>query len=494
MSNYDPDPPQPPDAEFPLDPAIAAAGAPLELGRLRDPGTGGASGLAWLVIAGCIGLILLLHTLVAAGPTESPDKPTPTDGVLKLISRYSVGALEIAGASGAGGQADSLREQLIETVKGAAVSRDDRVRAALLSFGAGDDAAARQLLGDAIKIDDNSADKALPEYLAADADRVGAMIDAGADALPAEDRAALIDHHGWFAEYALTRGLDADDPARRAAIAPATRVLGAMLTLGFLAGGGLLVGVILLVVLLMKRSAGGLRPRYAPPAPGGSVFLETFAVFLVAFLFVQAIGGFFAGLTGFDPTPALLWLMPLVLLWPIARGATRAQVKYAVGLHRGSGFVREVAAGLIGYLAGLPVVAVGFIITLILGALLSAISGPGAPPSHPIVQQAGSTGIWPIVSLYLLASVWAPIVEESVFRGALFHHLRGRMRALASALAVGLIFAIIHPQGVLLVPPLMALGFVFSMIREWRGSLIGPMAAHAVHNAVLVTVLLVAMR
>ena len=91
------------------------------------------------------------------------------------------------------------------------------------------------------------------------------------------------------------------------------------------------------------------------------------------------------------------------------------------------------------------------------------------------------------------ASVWAPLTEESMFRGALFHHMRGKLGALLSALGVGFIFAIIHPQGILLVPPLMALGLVFSLIREWRGSLIGPMFAHALHNAVLVTVLIVAM-
>ncbi len=492
--SIDPETPPTHDAEFLPDPAFDARPAAIDPEHLRDPGSAGAGMLAWLAIAGCVGLILLLHALAGAGPAESPENPTPTDGVLKLMARYSVGAMELAGASGVGGQADTLREQLIDTVEGAAVSRDDHFRAALLSFGAGDDDAARRLLDDALVIDENSADKALPEYLAEDADRLRALIADGPDSLTPADRVALLDHHGWFAEYALTRGLEPNDPARRAAIAPATRVLAAMLTLATLAGGGLLVGVVLLVVLIMKRAAGRLPSRYVPPAAGGSVFLETFAIFLVAFLFVQAIGGFFAGLTGFDPTPALLWLMPLVLLWPIVRGASRVQVKYAVGLHRGNGFVREVTAGMVGYLAGLPIVALGFLATLILGALMSAVSGPGAPPSHPIVQQAGSTGIWPIVSLYLLASVWAPIVEESVFRGALFHHLRGRMRALASAAMVGFVFAIIHPQGVLLVPPLMALGIVFSMIREWRGSLIGPMAAHAVHNAVLVTVLLVAMR
>jgi membrane protease YdiL (CAAX protease family) len=56
---------------------------------------------------------------------------------------------------------------------------------------------------------------------------------------------------------------------------------------------------------------------------------------------------------------------------------------------------------------------------------------------------------------------------------------------------VGLVFAVIHPQGIALVPPLMTLGAVFAMIREWRGSLIGPVAAHAIHNGFLMTMLAV---
>jgi membrane protease YdiL (CAAX protease family) len=31
--------------------------------------------------------------------------------------------------------------------------------------------------------------------------------------------------------------------------------------------------------------------------------------------------------------------------------------------------------------------------------------------------------------------------------------------------------------------PVIALGFNFSLMREWRGSLIGPIAAHCLHNA-----------
>jgi membrane protease YdiL (CAAX protease family) len=87
--------------------------------------------------------------------------------------------------------------------------------------------------------------------------------------------------------------------------------------------------------------------------------------------------------------------------------------------------------------------------------------------------------------------VVAPVVEETMFRGVLYRHLRGassRLRpalsVIVSALVVSFLFAVIHPQGFLGVPPLMALALAFTLVREWRGTLLPPMIAHAVNNGV----------
>jgi membrane protease YdiL (CAAX protease family) len=45
-----------------------------------------------------------------------------------------------------------------------------------------------------------------------------------------------------------------------------------------------------------------------------------------------------------------------------------------------------------------------------------------------------------------------------------------------------LIFAAIHPQGLLFIPVLGALACGFSLAREWRGSLIPCIVAHGVNN------------
>src|SRR5258705_7683070 len=83
----------------------------------------------------------------------------------------------------------------------------------------------------------------------------------------------------------------------------------------------------------------------------------------------------------------------------------------------------------------------------------------GKVPSHPIVNEI-STDFWSVIKLYLLASVWAPITEELLFRGAFFHHLRRRHGWLISAAIVSFIFAALPPQGFLGIPMLMTIALV----------------------------------
>ena len=53
-----------------------------------------------------------------------------------------------------------------------------------------------------------------------------------------------------------------------------------------------------------------------------------------------------------------------------------------------------------------------------------------------------------------------------------------------------MIFAAIHPQGWAAIPVLGCIGFNLAMIRQWRGSLIAPIAAHALNNGAILTLLL----
>ena len=117
----------------------------------------------------------------------------------------------------------------------------------------------------------------------------------------------------------------------------------------------------------------------------------------------------------------------------------------------------------------------------------------GAHPTHPVQQMFGR-GAGMLTFVYVLASIWAPIIEETMFRGALFSHLRSRVGWWISAPIVSVIFAAIHPQGWVAIPVLSAIALVLAGLREWRGSAIASMVAHATNNAVAVTVMILMLK
>jgi membrane protease YdiL (CAAX protease family) len=86
--------------------------------------------------------------------------------------------------------------------------------------------------------------------------------------------------------------------------------------------------------------------------------------------------------------------------------------------------------------------------------------------------------------IFILAVVAAPIFEEFIFRGLIFGGLRRSMGVAGAVLASAAIFAIVHPP--VSVIPVFGLGIVTALVYERTRLLIGPMAAHAVYNAVVV--------
>jgi membrane protease YdiL (CAAX protease family) len=116
----------------------------------------------------------------------------------------------------------------------------------------------------------------------------------------------------------------------------------------------------------------------------------------------------------------------------------------------------------------------------------------GATPTHPIINYVNK-GPLQVFLLYVVACVWAPISEETMFRGALFADLRARYSWLISAPIVGFVFAAVHPQGPTLIPALGGIGVAFCGLREWRGSLIASMTAHALNNGTVMTILVLTM-
>jgi len=304
----------------------------------------------------------------------------------------------------------------------------------------------------------------------------------------------LRERHGFYAEVALTSSLAEDSPDYKSLRTPGAQfVIVAML--GFLIAFALLAGFVLFIVAIVMISTGRIKRSFVPPVRGGSVFLEVFTLFVAGFLALKLVVGVVARDAPADAewpslvSIAMQWGLLAVPFWPLLRGMKMPELAHAIGLHRGKGVLREMGAGVLGYLAGLPIFIGAAILVVILMTIQQMMQGgePAPPPSNPMFELVGGSSTLMLVLFFLTATIWAPLCEELVFRGALFRHMRGYMPTVVAAIAAGVVFAFMHNYGALLTPPLIALGFNFAMMRSWRGSLIAPMTAHALHNGTLLT-------
>jgi membrane protease YdiL (CAAX protease family) len=443
------------------------------------------------VIVASIGFILVVqsgrtwltrHDEAAAAPAATPG----TDAGAKAAA----GLFQLAAKAVVGAPSKLEREQGADFLPMLAQSDDDELRlAVVVAEVEGREAAIRRLEGLSSHL---SAD----DPLAADAAIIRRLLENPQAAAAPSEVQSLIEHHGWFARLAFSQGKDDRDVLRAGVLGEARKVAQAMRYVNFGLIGALVGALLLFSAAVWVIATGRIRLRFAAPAPGGSVLLETFAVFLAGFILVQVAMHFLQPWLG-DEAGLLRWSLVLVPLWPLVRGMDRTAWHFAIGWHRGYGVIREIGAGILGYLSCLPIVAIGVTATLVLMRVSAGLEpggeGPGKLPTHPLGDMLSKATLWEKIQLVMLAVVWAPVVEESVFRGALFHHLRGRLPMIVAGLVTAVIFAAIHPQGWVAIPALASIGLVLSLLREWRGTLLAPMAAHAVNNGVIVGVLLFAL-
>jgi membrane protease YdiL (CAAX protease family) len=470
---------------------------------VRDPGGPLAARIAWVVIVGVVALIAVAPMIAPLpGPTTPIEAPAGEQEV-----ESGTGRAHDAATADAGDEADRPPPPGIfgEALKPIVLNREgargelkmagsmfvrgppDRIRIAII---AGDAIGPEAALEHLAKLD--------PEKLTRGERRDVQILETlyrdGPHAISAAAGERLADRYDWFGRLALTRG--EKGPERDELLADARRVQITVYAFNGLLVGALIVGVGLFIAAITLRLMGRLRPSYAAPAAGGSAYLEMFAVFLAGYLVVSVAIESLAPAIG--PWHHLLrWVMLAVVAWPLVRGAPWRQARFALGWHTGRGALREIALGIVGYIACLPIVGIGLACTLALMGIWGVITGPGdeegAAPSHPIGDMLAQAGPVEIAMLLMVGVLWAPVVEETVFRGAFYHHLRGRLGAIGAGLATGFVFAAIHPQGIFAIPVLTSVGFVFCLLREWRGTLLAPIAAHALNNGVILTVMLLVM-
>jgi membrane protease YdiL (CAAX protease family) len=150
-----------------------------------------------------------------------------------------------------------------------------------------------------------------------------------------------------------------------------------------------------------------------------------------------------------------------------------------------TGLLKSVLAGVIGYLLLLPAIVVALVP---LAMLFEKLGVPSQ--NHPLVEQLqkGSQDPWILGTLFFVAAVLAPLLEESLFRGALYPSLKSRIGGRWALVAASFVFAIVHPQVGLGLVGVFVIGAVLTLVYEHTGSLVSSAIVHALNNGVLLAV------
>ena len=442
--------------------------APAQQSRSRVPIL-----ISWVLILGLAGLIV--YGNLRSGESPSTQKLV-NDERARMFGMVAVQMKSLQ--KEAAGTSSLVQERmggLIKQMESDALTAEDKIRIAILageSFGA----------EDALMRLSNIPITTIGREAAADIRSIQVIYGDRAAALSSAAQNDLIQRYGYLGRVALAYGVPPDKEPRKTLQSEALWFTFKLTLVG--------IGLVILLGLSLAAFAfacawflkGKIRPAYIPKTASQGVFLEGFALYLVLFVALGLLIRY-VGPLSLQWTWAALVILPIVWIWTGLRGATSEERRQAFGWHRGRGFLREIGAGLGGYIAGLVVIALGCLVTVI----LIRISGTRA--TSPIVHELNG-GPLRLVGLYALSCVFAPFMEETMFRGLLFHHLRRRWSWAVSAVLVSAIFALLHPQGWVAVPALGAIAMVLAALREWRGSLVAPMAAHAFSNFLVLTLAL----
>lgn len=458
-----------------------------------DAGSRQAAKIAWVVgILAFLGVVSIQQGLVGAPAPEA--KPltqlvAPADTDPDVVSAKIFVRLRAEFND----QDDAIGKQFLAYVEASSENPIDEFRAMLLRAELGDAAVVQSLKG----LDMAAKDSAGKPFLSdADAAALGeqrddaiSIIEHGQSSITNEKRTALSESHGYFGRLLLSRGLTNEDPSRAPLVEGGGQILTVIAAAILVVGVYAILGIVLMIVFFVRVGDGRVRPAFEAPAPGGSVYLETVALFLFSFVALQTLVHFLPD----SLQPNLLgkillqWLFLLIPLWPLLRGVPFSDLRRQLGLVAPKGLFHEVSVGAFSYFAALPFLALAFLVTVVCILIQRRVFHNFEPPHNPIQDVVNTAGTWTLLMFFLLATMWAPLVEETIFRGALFRHFRGRTGLVFSALSTGLVFGFMHGYAPPLLLPVITLGVVFAFMREWRGSLVASMTAHFIHNFTLLT-------
>jgi membrane protease YdiL (CAAX protease family) len=298
----------------------------------------------------------------------------------------------------------------------------------------------------------------------------------------------------WFgevvaADLAHHKGIQVFDhsPACQMAIATYQTGTRTMIWLGLLLFL-CLISIIIILALFGSRNTFGCFSAGLLPGVYG---LEIFCLYLVAGYFGHFIINFFQNLI--FPESLLfklignilfIGLIPLLILWPALFGIPLYDIRRSLGLHwdnfRKS--IKDFFAGLMVFAAAWPFLYLILVLSAYIFSWLKIDMTKGIHPIAPVLMEAHTPGMISII--FILGVVVAPIVEEIMFRGVLYTWLRQRLNIAGAVVISAMVFAWVHPQGLIGFLPIAFLGAVLALLREWRNNLLAPIVAHAGFNLV----------
>lgn len=284
----------------------------------------------------------------------------------------------------------------------------------------------------------------------------------------------------------------AGDKTARERFLPDSEVAQPMLgiVLAFIAFG---LGALLLVLYVILRFSGRWKPAGHPAgrlnARQADVYAGRAGLMIFAFLAIGLAVDLVVGNQLSDQASSLisgaLGIVAVVFLLTKGKHPDGPSMKI-FGFDRGR-FWGDVVWGVSGFFANIPL--------FICCAICSQPLFSGLPdPEHPVsVQLQMDQSLPMLIAVLVLASIMAPIFEETCFRGTMTPATERLFGGpLMGIVASSILFAAVHPTGIPAWPALAMIGGMAAMLAYQRRSLVSSIAFHAAHNCALLimTVLL----
>lgn len=265
------------------------------------------------------------------------------------------------------------------------------------------------------------------------------------------------------------------------------------------------VAIFGIVLLARRRDSTIVLPealRFTPPDPPltaekARVLYDAFVVYLATFIAIRyvrmAIAAMIPSTVRLAPAasaaaslPFLVLALAVPLLVLRLRGRRVGLRAADIGFRRGR-LISDIACGAVGWLATVPLLV---LVTLVSTRLFHGYSSPDNPA---ITEYAGTHSFLVQALLFAVAAVYAPLAEETMFRGVFLRSLTPGLGVPGAIAISAAVFAMLHPQLPVGFAGIFILGVLFAALFQARGSLTASITAHALNNAaifVLLTLLL----